>query len=341
MKKRKDGRYVKRVTLEDGTIKDFYGETEKEVYSKILNFDTQKEKGIKFKTAAEEWRASSEASLTYNTYECYRKPLSDVLERFGERYIKEISPHEINAYLLYLAERKLAHQTVKLRLIVLNRIFKYSIGAGYLTLNPAADISVPRTLKKSKREMPLEEDIKKAEKQPENMFQLFAYLLLYTGCRRGEALALTWDDIDFDNNLIYINKQLQFQSNKPVIENFTKSKAGIRTVPMLENLRAALLPFKKNSGYVFSVNRNLLTSKQFRDGWKSLGFSSTPHQFRHAYATTLYNAKIDAKTAQSLLGHSSVSVTLDVYTHISKNVADGAKEQLNNYISQSKFSQKS
>lgn len=60
-----------------------------------------------------------------------------------------------------------------------------------------------------------------------------------------------------------------------------------------------------------------------------------------AYATTLYNAKIDAKTAQSLLGHSSVSVTLDVYTHISKNVADGAKEQLNNYISQSKFSQKS
>ena len=110
---------------------------------------------------------------------------------------------------------------------------------------------------------------------------------------------------------------------------------------MLENLRVALLPFKKNSGYVFSVNGNLLTSKQFRDGWKSLGFSSTPHQFRHAYATTLYNAKIDAKTAQSLLGHSSVSVTLDVYTHISKNVADSTKEQLNNYISQSKFSQKS
>ena len=262
MKKRKDGRYVKRITLEDGTIKDFYGETEKEVYSKILNFDTQKEKGIKFKTAAEEWRASSETSLTYNTYECYRKPLSDVLERFGERYIKEISPHEINAYLLYLAERKLAHQTVKLRLIVLNRIFKYSIGAGYLTLNPAADISVPRTLKKSKREMPLEEDIKKAEKQPENMFQLFAYLLLYTGCRRGEALALTWSDIDFDNNLIYINKQLQFQSNKPVIENFTKSKAGIRTVPMLENLRAALLPFKRNSGYVFSVNGKKMTAEQ-------------------------------------------------------------------------------
>lgn len=340
MKQRKDGRYVKRITFDDGTIKDFYGNSEKEVFKKILEYETAKDKGVKFKIAAEEWRAKSETSLAYNTYECYRKPLSDVLERFGDKYIKEIQPYEINSYLLYLAGKSFAHQTVKLRLIVLNRIFKYAIGVGYLTLNPAADISVPKALKKSRRELPIDEDIKKVDRTPENSFELFAYFILYTGCRRGEALAITWEDIDFKNNTICINKQLQFHSNKPVIENFTKSEAGTRTVPMLKNLKNALKPFKKKKGLVFSKNGQPYTSKEFRDGWKNLGLSSTPHQFRHAYATILYKANIDAKTAQNLLGHSSVSVTLDVYTHISNSIIGGAQKKLDEYVSQSKFSQK-
>ncbi len=339
MKKRKDGRYVKRVTLKNGDFRDFYGDSEKEVFKKILEYETAEEKGVKFKTAAEEWRAWSESYLTYNTYECYRKPLSDILERFGDRYIKEIQPYEINAYMLFLAERAFARQTVKLRLIVLNRIFKYSIGAGYLTLNPAADITVPKALKKSRRELPIDEDIKKVDQLPKNIFELFAYFILYTGCRRGEALAVTWEDVDFENNAIYINKQIQFHSNKPITENFTKSKAGIRTVPILQNLKNALEPFKKKTGLIFSNNGQPYTSKEFRDGWKSLGLSSTPHQFRHAYATILYKADIDAKTAQNLLGHSSVSVTLDVYTHISNSIIGGAQKKLDNYVLQSKISQ--
>ena len=75
MKQRKDGRYVKRITFDDGTIKDFYGNTEKEVFKKILEYETAKDKGVKFKVAAEEWRAKSETSLAYNTYECYRKQI--------------------------------------------------------------------------------------------------------------------------------------------------------------------------------------------------------------------------------------------------------------------------
>lgn len=339
MKKRKDGRYVKRITFKDGGIKDFYGDSEREVFKKILEYETEKEKGVKFKAAAEEWREKSETYLTYNTYECYKKPLSDVLERFGDRYIKEIQPYEINSYMLYLADKSFAHQTVKLRRIVLNRIFKYAIGAGYLTLNPAADISVPKALRKTRRELPIDEDIKKIDRIPENNFELFAYFILYTGCRRGEALAVTWEDIDFKNNVIRINKQLQFHSNKPIIENFTKSEAGTRAIPMLRNLKSALKPFKKKKGLVFSNNDRPYTSKEFRDGWKNLGLSSTPHQFRHAYATILYKADIDAKTAQNLLGHSSVSVTLDVYTHISNSIIGGAQKKLDEYVLQSKISQ--
>ena len=78
------------------------------------------------------------------------------------------------------------------------------------------------------------------------------------------------------------------------------------------------------------------TLRTFKTEWKHyckrLGFEVTPHQFRHAYATMLYDAGIDVKMAQKLLGHSSIKMTQDIYTHIRLSRLGDTAEKLNAHI---------
>ena len=162
-------------------------------------------------------------------------------------------------------------------------------------------------------------------------FGIFAYFLLYTGCRRGEALALRYEDIDYENKTILINKSLYWQGNKAEIKS-TKTKAGTRSIILLDAL-AAKLP--KGTGYVFGGDAPL-TNTAFRRRWdkyiKISGVTATCHQLRHLFATILYECGIDEKLAQELLGHSSITVTRNVYTHIRRQHLSAAAQMLNEKI---------
>ena len=91
-------------------------------------------------------------------------------------------------------------------------------------------------------------------------------------------------------------------------------------------------------GYIFTNNKNeLLTKIQYRKRWarycKDIGFELTAHQLRHGFATILYEAGISDKDAQELLGHSTITLTRNVYTHIRQTRRDETAARLNNYIS--------
>jgi len=333
MVKRKDGRYQEQVLNKiTGKYKYFYGHSKSDVLNQITEYSIEQQKGMPFKDVADEWQAFSETQISYYTYDCYKAPLKDVKERFDNKCLNEIQPSNIHAYMLYLANNDLARQTIKLRLIVLNQIYKYAVGQGYIDYNPAAEIVLPKNLKKAKRELPCDSDIDAIKKHIDGKFGLLAYFILYTGCRRSEALAVKWSDIDFSTNTITIDKIVQFQHNKPIIINKTKSAAGMRQIPLLTCLKKELKKVKKSNGYVFDGENDLLTQKELRCGWDNLGLNTTLHQLRHSYATILFDAKIDMKTAQTLLGHSSISVTSDIYTHISDSHINGAKNKLNKFI---------
>ena len=180
---------------------------------------------------------------------------------------------------------------------------------------------------------------------------MFVFLILYCGLRRGEALALTVNDIDMDNKKIYVNKNLIFKGNDSEIKLSPKTDAGIRSVPIVNNLTDILTEYIADKhDCIFTMKSEKTMSKSsFRKFWerimsktkayaertkKSLGDAATPHIFRHTYATSLYNAGIDVKTAQYLLGHSSIQVTLDIYTHLEKENMDKTQDILNNFFSQ-------
>ena len=149
--------------------------------------------------------------------------------------------------------------------------------------------------------------------------RLLIALAIYTGMRRGEILALQWDHIDFKNKLIYVDSSVTFINNRPVITT-TKSKAGIRQIPLDKNLIEILKDDALRKGYVVKNLKDPsipLTEtgfqRMFERAQKAIDLhGATMHVFRHTYAT-LMKPRCDIKTLQRVMGHSDISVTMDTY----------------------------
>jgi integrase len=329
MFRRKDGRWVETLTV-NGKRKYIYGNTKKEVQEKIRKIEEIETVGLKFQEVLEEWQEEHFPSLVPSTRSGYMSSVKRAAERFGDEYIKEIQPADIQSFLKEIARKGYSKKVVSTQLNVLNMTFDYGVYNGYIKTNPCQSIKVPRGLPKKKREIPTRSDIDIINESD----WLFPYFLLYTGCRRGEALAVTYEDIDFERKTITINKAIGFEHNAPYIKQ-TKTDAGTRVIPLLDNL-ADRLPRNKK-GLVFSADGKPYRETRFRRRWeawqKQYGINITCHQLRHMYATILYDAQIDAKDAQALMGHSSISMTLDVYTHIRESRIASSANKLNEFVS--------
>lgn len=349
MYRRPDGLYEKMITL-DGKRIAFRGKTEKEVAKKIAEFKGIQEKGLSFKEVVDSWQHDHYKTLEHNTIVGYKCAVERALERFSDASIREITPNDISAYISFLSSKQFSLKTVRNHLLVLNLIFKYAVINGIIDNNPAQYIRPPKNLAKNIREMPSEEQIQLIKKNYSHPFGLLPYVLLYTGCRRGEIMALRHEDIDRKNKLIHISKSVYHEGNSPNIKK-PKTSAGIRDIILLDVL-AEKIP--KGEGLLFPGANGLMTLSEFRSCWNTFckeigeydvheyidkkGASHakivpriTPHQLRHGFATILYEAGIDEKDAQQLLGHTSIQMTRDVYTHISKTRKEQTAQKLNDY----------
>lgn len=322
MTRREDGRWQETLTLQrDGrpVRRYFYGRTKAEVLRKIGAYREREETGRSYAEISAAWWEEARPSLAVNTLRGYRPAVRRAAEHFGAKPIRDIKPADISAFLRqFVRSAHAADKTARTQLLVVNQVCKYAVECGDIETNPARDVAVPKGLPKNTRVMPSDADIQRVKDATSCTFGLFAYLVLYTGCRRGEALALTWEDIDFDRRLVYITKSVAQDANTPLLKR-PKTEKGARTVPLLNRLCEAL---DASRGLLFPdpVSGGLMTEMHFQRLWAKYaaesGVSCTPHQLRHAYATMLYEAGVDDKDAQDLLGHAQISTTRDIYTHI-------------------------
>ena len=171
-------------------------------------------------------------------------------------------------------------------------------------------------------------------------------------------MALRWEDIDRKKKVIHVTKSVCFVGGKPMIK-LPKSKAGRRDVVLLDALEK-VLPDGGN-GYLFGGNAPWLKSQTERNWleWcKAAGLAHelmtvevdpktqkkktrrkwrpdiTAHQLRHAFVTMLYDANIDEMDTKEMIGHSSIQVTRDVYTHIRQSRREKTAEKLNAFLGQ-------
>jgi len=155
-----------------------------------------------------------------------------------------------------------------------------------------------------------------------------AILMMETGMRVGEVLALTWDDINWNNRSVFIHKTVVHLGNskRQFVQGEAKSYTSNRPVPLsktaYELLESMLNDGCDPDGYVFhSDNGSLLTYESMRyNVSRACADANVPyygqHVFRHTFATNCYNRGCDVKILSKLLGHSDVSITYNVYIHL-------------------------
>ncbi len=156
----------------------------------------------------------------------------------------------------------------------------------------------------------------------------FVFTLLRTGMRRGEITGLMWKDIDFDAEVIHVQRHIVAdRSGAPIIVEGAKTDAGVRDIPMPDDLKAFLKARRAQarSVYVFPNSKGKICSASALTSlWDTLdnraGFHTHPHQLRHTYITKLFEAGLDIKQVQYVAGHSDPNITLKTYTHYRDSV---------------------
>ena len=341
MTRRKDGRWVKKITLQDGTTKYFYStakterEATRDINSQLLSFEQEEEEGKSFRSVAEKWNVEYRNKISHITYNKGQRAAYDkILDHFsGHKDITKLTAVDVNLFINTLIIQNLSKKTIANTKSVLNMIFTYAVLHGYVRHNPVKDVRLPTNLPKKQRELPTTEDIREVEKHYTG-FDLLPYFLLNTGMRISEALAITDKDINFEKKIITVNKHVIHDGNRPVLEDRVKTVNSKRTVILLDRL-ADKLPRDKKGLLFGNEDGSPLTKRQLSCRWKkyqdTYGISLTAHQLRHAYATMLFEAGVDVKDAQELMGHSDINLTRQIYTHIRNERKEETAKKLNNF----------
>ena len=335
---RKDGRYMGYYHELDadgqptGPRHAIYDRDPEALYNKISRLESPRGGPPSFEQIADAWKDKHFERIGSKTAEAYTAPLRRLKNHFAGD-AEAVTAAQIQAYLVEMGKRGYARRTVQMSRDVLNMIFNSAILDGVLTVNPCAAVSLPRNLPSTKRELPQDDAIAAVKNGAGEPFGLFALICLYAGLRRGEVLALRYEDIDRDARLIHVTKAVEYIGNSPQIKQ-PKTAAGVRSVPLLQPLADAI---PEGRGLIFArEDGGPLTKIQYRKRWQkycsAIGCDITAHQLRHGYATLLFEAGIPDKDAQELLGHSSIQVTRDIYTHIRSTRRQETADRLNAFV---------
>ena len=229
------------------------------------------------------------------------------------------------------------------------RILQYGVVMQAIPFNPAREVILPRNTQKAKREKVKHFENQELKKFLDYLDSLnlnkFRYyyentlykFLLATGCRINEALALSWSDIDLDNAVVHITKTLNYKQET----NSPKSKTSLRDIDIDQATVSMLKQYKRRqvqeawklgcsetvvfSDFIHEYPNNRTLQTRLRTHFKrakvtNIGF----HGFRHTHASLLLNSGIPYKELQHRLGHSTLSMTMDIYSHLSKENAKKA-----------------
>ena len=369
-KKRADGRYSTQIMLgyrDNGKriVKTLYGRTIQELSKKEVDFRNKLNNGMLLANEnitvgewADIWIKTFKISISHNTHVRYECIISKHIKpMIGYLPISKVKIHHIQGMINELSNT-LSPSTIKKIKQVLHQIFEQAVRQQYIHLNPVDGIETPALKQKERAIIPTNDVMRITEFCKTYKHGDLIMTLLYTGLRRGEILALTKNDIDMEKGYLTVNKAVEFIGEKPNIKE-PKTPKSNRYIPILDPLKPYLTKLLENdSKWLFcDSDGNLYTkssieylsrdfNKKYNEyintGKKDSELENvhfTLHQFRHTFCTLLYKAGVDLKTSQEIMGHSSVSVTLGIYTHLDNELRQINADKINAYIkSQSEVS---
>ena len=326
IRKRSDGRYELRYY--DGKKRcSIYGKTQNECITKLKNIlnNTKKDKvnykSIRLGEWLEQWlKLYKQNKVAKTTFDQMQRYLKEV-EPLYHYSLKKISPIILQEFLNQIDKPR---KREKIHLF-LKDAFAKAVKARIIDYNPFEGVETVKRDKKQSRSLTHEEEKLFVEACKKSRYGNLYLVCLYSGMRIGEALALTQENIDYKNKTITINKSINdFGEIVP-----PKTKTSIRTIPLfhkIENLtknlpQDKLFPYKKT---VYQ-NKMAILCKQL-----NLQNVST-HTMRHTFATRCAEAGIAPKVVQKWLGHSTIEMTMNVYTHINNDYEQEMVNKMNSF----------
>ena len=374
---RKDGTYQYRWRTSDHKRHSIYAPTLEELREKEQTVLKDKSDGIR--TDAQKVTLNDvydlwvqlKKGLKDNTFQNYKYMYEQfVRDDIGQHKITTLKRSDIRRFYNYLIdERCLKVATVDNIHTVLHQVLDIAVEDCYLrnniSDNALKELKQARNLFTEKRKaLTIQEqeiflDFLKKSNMYRHWYPIFA-LMIGTGLRVGEAVGLRWNDVDFDNNTISVNHTLIYYNHAKggcyFGINTPKTRAGERTIPMIESVREAILQekeYQREAGikctarvdgftdFIFvnrfgntqhqgtlnkalrriirDCNQEILDKAKDKDNAILLPNFSC-HTLRHTFTTRLCESGINIKVIQSVLGHSDVSTTLDIYADVTKDL---------------------
>jgi len=352
------GRWVGAIVDDNGKRSVFYGATKVEVKAAITGAHRRIDAGAPAKdarallsTVVSEWitstlAASGRKPSTKATYATLLRSqvLPDVIAR---KALADLKPSHVEAFTVRLRDKGYSGSTIRQTYTVLRAVLDTAVRDGLLGANPAAKVPRPGVARTEARYLSTVEVSALLNAAEDSRYAPLLRLLLSTGLRRGEALALRTSDVDLTSGVLRVRGTLARVDGRLVIGP-PKTERSVRDVPLFPSAVTALKALRKaqvaerlhagsawvDSGHVFTTE--LGTPVDPRNALRALTTAATAaglpgiglHTLRHTAATTMLEAGVPLRTVSEILGHSSVAVTGDIYGHVSSEGARSAVDRL-------------
>ncbi len=292
----------------------------------------------------EKWLDIYKKDITGTTRDSYETVYKNISCELGDMILSELKPISFLEVFNDMEEIGYAQSTIKVTRILLNQIMEKAVENELVFKNPVPNIKLNSDNKK-KKGLTREEQRKLLNYiiASNHKQKVLIIVLLSTGLRSGEIRALTWQDIDFEKNRIYITKSLREYhiKGKRIVEKAKpKTQKSIRVIPINKELKTCLLEYKENypkvdtktyeifGDLLFSkggeyIKQDTLTyifrciSREMEEEGCDIG-EIRPHMLRHAFASRCLEAGMSPKFIANILGHESIKTTLDIYTHVNE-----------------------
>lgn len=356
------GRWVGAVDVTEGGRRRravFYGATKAEVKASVKTAIARVDAGSPAKDdkallsavvtvwIASTLEASDRAPSTKATYATLLR--SQVLtDPIAGKALADLKPSHVEQLTVRMRAKGLSASTIRQTYTILRAVLETAVRDELLATNPAAKVKRPGVPRVEARYLTVAEVAVLLEAAKDSRYAPLMRVLVATGLRRGEALALRWQDVDLTNGVLRVRGTLSRVGGRLVISEQLKTERSRRDVPLSPTTVAVLKAVKVSqaverlkAGSVWVETGHVFTTEdgQPRDprgalrainriakaaGMEGVGL----HTLRHSAATAMLEAGVPLRTVSELLGHSSVAVTGDVYGHVSTEGARSAVDRL-------------
>ncbi|MEJ2707884.1 MAG: site-specific integrase [Anaerolineales bacterium] len=340
----KRGYWVAEITLPSGKRKRKYEKTQREVKEWLLQQREAISKGLVIKddrvTVAEYFEGYLNDVVAHTlkpkTVSSYKYIIeSHVIPELGSLQLVQLRPDHLQSLYARKLDSGLSKRTVQYIHAVIRKALNQAVKWGLIYRNPTDAVTAPRPKKKPPEVLTEAQAKKFLETVEDHRWYPIYVLAITTGMREGEILGLHWEDIDFENEVINVIHAVNYIAGKSV-EGQPKTDKSRRTIALpsltIEVLKG--IKDKKDEGLVFTTSsgkpishRNLL--RHFHASLEKAGIKRIRfHDLRHTFATFLLKKNVHPKVVQSMLGHSTISLTLDTYSHVIPDMQDKATEKI-------------